>query len=210
MKKTIIILLITIVSITLVGCGSNNEKKENTNKGNESYIENSKKSAYVDIAASYVEAIRTKVNEGKDLRLYENGILYMIPVGDDISKSCVEVEVGGNPVFGDKWNYAYVGVTFEGTGYNYYFISEDNNGVGIPMLTYKDLADNGREYIYKNYGSSLSQRSITKDFSNILKNNYGKKVELRTLTNNEEIAFDIVLKNSSNITKITYLDNNCK
>ena len=116
------------------------------------YIQNSRKSAYVDTAAAYVEAVRTKVNEGKDLRLFSTDTLYMIPVGDKAVSSgatmCVSVESGGQSPFSDKWDYAYVGVTYDGKGYSYYFIGEDGANQGLTFMPFKVLTDEGTGLIY--------------------------------------------------------------
>ena len=117
------------------------------------YIQNSRKSAYVDTAAAYVEAVRTRVNEGKDFRLFSTVTLYLIPVGDklmgaDGGHSCVSVESGGQSPFSDTWDYAYVGVTYDGKGYNYYYVGQDGAGQGLAFMPFKVLTDEGTGLIY--------------------------------------------------------------
>ncbi len=116
------------------------------------YIQNSRKSAYVDTAAAYVEAVRTKVNEGKALQLFETDALYLIPVGDKMKEagghSCVSVESGGQSPFSDTWDYAYVGVTYDGKGYNYYFVGQDGAGQGLAFMPFKVLTDEGTGLLY--------------------------------------------------------------
>lgn len=112
------------------------------------YIQNSRKSAYVDTAVAYVDAVRNKVNEAAKIKFYATDTLYLIPVGHDASKSCISVETGGQSPFSDTWNYAYVGVIYTGEAYDYYFIGEDGAAQGLPFLEQKELADKGTEKIY--------------------------------------------------------------
>ena len=118
-----------------------------------SYIQNSRKSAYVDTAVAYTDAVMKEVNAGKNLRLYSTNTLYMIPVGHDGTQSCVTLESGGQSPFDDKWRYAYVGVTYDGKGYNYYFMGEDNAGQGISFIDKKTLTDDGTDYLYSSHGT---------------------------------------------------------
>lgn len=134
------------------------------------YIQNSRKSAYVDTSAAYVEAVRTRVNEGKDFRLFATDTLYMIPVGDKMYDknhtdgtdgpfyvSCVSVESGGQSPFSDVWNYAFVGVTYNGNGYSYYYVGEDGAGQGLTFMPFKVLTDEGTGLVY----SSTSDDAYT-------------------------------------------------
>ncbi len=130
------------------------------------YIQNSRKSAYIDSAAAYVEAVRTKVNEGKDFKLFSTDTLYLIPVGnkqynaasgaDADASSCVSVESGGQSPFSETWTYAYVGVTYNGKGYDYFFIGKDGAGQGVPFLKYKELTDDGTNKIYSDKTDRVS------------------------------------------------------
>lgn len=171
------------------------------------YIQNSRKSAYVDTAAAYVEAVRTKVNEGKDLRLFSTSTLYLIPVGDKTKDasghSCVSVESGGQSPFSDTWNYAYVGVTYDGKGYNYFFVGEDGAGQGIAFLPFKALTDEGTGYIYSSQSDSQfttavtttnkEHMAMTNSLVTALKNNYG--TEFKTATT---AATPVYLDNKTN------------
>ncbi len=121
-----------------------------------SYIQNSRKSAYVDSAVAYVDAVKNKASEGDKLRFYATDTLYMIPVGHEDGKSCVSVESGGQSPFSDTWNYAYVGVVYTGKGFNYFFIGEDGAGQGVQFLTRKELAEHGTDYIYSEKGDANS------------------------------------------------------
>ena len=128
-----------------------------------SYIQNSRKSAYVDTAVAYADAVMKEVNGGKNLRLYSTSTLYMIPVGHVEGTSCVTVESGGQSPFSDQWYYAFIGVTYNGKGYNYYFIGQDGAGQGVSFIDKKELTDNGTDYIYSTYKSgSADEAGATK------------------------------------------------
>ena len=138
-----------------------------------SYIQSSRKSAYVDSAAAYIDAVRTKVNEGKDLRLFSTDTVYMIPVGHEATNSCVSLESGGKSPFSETWKYAYVAVTYDGKGNQYYFIAEDGAGQGIPMISQTDLNDKGADQIYSSYNdSSASTTKIDEDVAAYLHARY--------------------------------------
>lgn len=142
-----------------------------------SYIQNSRKSAYADTAVQYADAVIKEVNGGKSFRLYSTTTLYMIPVGHQKDKSCVTLESGGQSPFSDDWRYAYVGVTYDGKGYNYYFIGEDGAGQGVNFLDKKTLTDDGTDYIYSTYGETLAMaakgaENMTSSFSGKLKTLY--------------------------------------
>ena len=93
------------------------------------YISNSRKSSYIDTAKNIVGGTRNLVNEGK-LEMYDPTVTYYIPV------SCIKTENGSKTPYGDfEEDGAYVGVTFDGNGYNYYWISNDTSGQGINEVT---------------------------------------------------------------------------
>ena len=93
------------------------------------YISNSRKSAYVNTAKEIIGGTRNLVNEGK-LEMYDPTVTYYIPV------SCIKTENGSKTPYGDfEEDGAYVGVTFDGNGYNYYWISNDTSGQGINEVT---------------------------------------------------------------------------
>ena len=112
------------------------------------YIQNSRKSAFVDTASAYVDAVRNKTNEAAKIKLYATDTLYLIPVGHEKAKACISVETGGQSPFSDEWAFAYVGVTYDGEGYNYYFIGEDGAAQGLPFMDQKTLTDDGTEKLY--------------------------------------------------------------
>ncbi len=215
MKKTILIFLIAIASITLVGCGSDSKesdekKADNTNNSVNDYIENSRMSAFADTVIAYITSTRTRVNAAAEFNFYDSSILYMVPIGDDDSKSCVKTVVSGNPIFGDEWNYGYVGVVYDGKGYNYYYIGEDNATVGFTMASERELMNNHKDYLYKEYSTEFGDKKITKEFAEKMKETYGKLVKVRNFTSDEKKAFANVLNDNNKITKILYVDSNCK
>jgi len=71
-----------------------------------SYINNSRKSAYVDTAKEIISGARNKVNEGK-LEMYDTGTTYYIPY------DYIGTENGAKSPYGD-FVYAYVGVIYDG------------------------------------------------------------------------------------------------
>ncbi len=111
------------------------------------YISSSRKSAYVSTAQSYITAVRNQVNLGEDFKFYDQNVFYLVQVGHDKRYSRVALEKGGASPFNDTWNYAYVGVTYSGIGYSYYFMSQDASGQGIRLTSADDLAKNGKSLV---------------------------------------------------------------
>ncbi len=149
------------------------------------YIQNSRKSAYVDTADAYISAVRTKVNQAKDLKLFNPNVLYLIPVNQTAEESCVAVESGGQSPYNDKWNYAYVGVKYKATSggeasYEYFFIGEDQSNQGIAFSSQKDFSDEGSDLVY----ASLSDAdpAIDETAHTLLKTNYKQSKVYGTLT----------------------------
>ena len=91
------------------------------------YIENSRKSAYIDTAKELISGARNLANEGK-LSMFDTNTMYYIPT------KCVSTENGGESPYGE-FKEAYVGVIYTGEGYNYYWISVDSAGQGIKEVT---------------------------------------------------------------------------
>ena len=96
------------------------------------YISSSRKSAYITTATRYIDGVRNIVNAAK-IPIYDKEATYYIP------GSCVSMEKGGKSPYGD-WREYYVVVTYDGTGYDYYWTSRDETNTGI-YLTYQDLLD---------------------------------------------------------------------
>ena len=96
------------------------------------YISSSRKNAYITTASRYIDGVRNKINAA-EIPVYDKETTYYIP------GSCVSMEKGGKSPYGD-WEEYYVVVTYDGTGYDYYWTSRDETNTGI-YLTYQDLLD---------------------------------------------------------------------
>ena len=94
------------------------------------YIQNSRKNAYIDTAKEIVSGARNLVNEGK-LKMFDKAATYYIP------EKCISTENGSQSPFGE-FKTAYVGVVYQGDGYNYYWVSVDSSGQGIKKVTAAD------------------------------------------------------------------------
>ena len=91
------------------------------------YIQNSRKSAYVDTAKEIIAGARNFVNEGK-LELFDTDTTYYI------DSACIKTESGQKSPYGEFTD-AYVIVTYDGKGYNYYWVSRDETGTGVKDIT---------------------------------------------------------------------------
>lgn len=126
------------------------------------YISNSRKSAFAQSASGYIDDTRNMVNQATKVQLFDVNTLYLIPVGHEDGKSCVAVEKGGRSPFSDTWDYAYVGVTYNGKNYNYYFVAKDGSNQGINFVSQKDLADNLGDLVVSG-NNELTQYTTLKD-----------------------------------------------
>ena len=115
-----------------------------------SYINNSRKSAYVDTAKQIISGARNMVNEGK-LEMYSTDTTYYIP------SSCIKTENGGEAEspYG-KFKQAYIGVIYDGKGYDYFWISTDDAGEGVENVTI--LTKNKIQTIRNTKNTSLTGR----------------------------------------------------
>ena len=95
------------------------------------YINNSRKSAYITTASNYIANVRNSVNS-LEYKFTDTSVLYYVPL------KCIGLEKGGSSPYGE-FKEGYVGVTFNGTSYNYYFTSVDEAGMGIELTKEKDL-----------------------------------------------------------------------
>jgi len=108
------------------------------------YINSSRKSAYVDTAQQYIKGAVNLVNQGKKMRFYDEGTLLLIPVGHDDKYSMLQLESGGQSPYNSTWYFAYVGVTYNNESYDYYFTAVDQSGQGIAM-TKQDALEGSAE-----------------------------------------------------------------
>ena len=109
-------------------------------------ITNSRKNSYIDTAAAYVSAVVTKVNEGS-LPMFDTNRLYLIPVGNDDTLSCVSLESGGASPFSKTYSYAYVAVHYTGDSYDYWFLGEDGSKQGFAATASKTLEKASRTLV---------------------------------------------------------------
>ena len=130
-----------------------------------SYINNSRKSAYADTAANYIKGATNLVNEGVKYPFYDEGVLYMIPVGHDKAKSCVALESGGQSPYNNEYVLAYVGVTYDNDkgSYTYYFTSVDGSGQGFLLNTSYDISGTTKGEVKR--GSDLVQAGLRNKYS---------------------------------------------
>ena len=95
------------------------------------YINNSRKEAYIDTAKEYIKGASTLVNSG-ELDVYDMEVTYYIP------SSCIGLETGGQSPYGGKFAPAYILVTYNNDSFSYYWMSRDENGIGIKTPTASD------------------------------------------------------------------------
>ena len=101
------------------------------------YISDSRKSAYVDTAKQVANATKNLVNSGK-IEMYNTNITYFVP------SSCIKIENGekAKSPYGDFIaDKTYVVVTYDGVGFNYYWVSLDEAGIGVKTATSIDKLD---------------------------------------------------------------------
>ena len=118
-----------------------------------SYISNSRKSSYIDTAKNIVGAARNLVNSGK-LEMYDVGTTYYIPT------KCIKTENASESPYG-AFDKSYVLVTYNGEGYNYYWVSVDETGQGVPnpiAVNNLDIDD-----IQNNIKADNIKTNVTKD-----------------------------------------------
>ena len=96
-----------------------------------SYISNSRKSAYVDTAHAIISGGRNFVNEGK-VPMYDTDVTYYIDY------QCVKTEGAAKSPYGE-FTKAYVVVTYDGNGFDYYWTSVDEAGQGFNRIIREDL-----------------------------------------------------------------------
>jgi prepilin-type N-terminal cleavage/methylation domain-containing protein len=143
------------------------------------YIQNSRKSAWVDTGVAYIKSTVNKVNEGAKLQFFATETLYLVPAGHKAEYSCVPVESGGQSPFNENWNYAYVGVIYNGQGYDYYYIAEDGAGQGVPFMTQKDLADKGTDNMYA--GTKAKDNSVEDKLKALYAGTYEAETNFSTI-----------------------------
>jgi prepilin-type N-terminal cleavage/methylation domain-containing protein len=119
-----------------------------------SYINDSRKEAYVDTAKEIISGARNIVNEGK-LGMYDTNTTYYIPA------KYINTEGGEAKSPYGKLDEAYVGVTYNGTGYDYFWASRDDTGQGFNKIISNENLDGGliQSDIEAEYVNDLVQKS---------------------------------------------------
>ena len=97
------------------------------------YISDSRKSSYVDSAKEIIGSARNLVNSG-ELEMYDTDATYYIDV------NCIKTENAMKSPYGDFTN-AYVVVTYDGKGYDYFWTSVDDAGQGVKNIVKYDKLD---------------------------------------------------------------------
>ena len=97
------------------------------------YISDSRKNAYIDTAKQLIGAARNLVNSGK-LEMYDTDTTYYI------ESSCIKTENASKSPYGE-FTKAYVVITYDAKGYNYYWTSNDDTGQGIKNVVRIDKLD---------------------------------------------------------------------
>ena len=93
------------------------------------YIQNSRKSAYINTAREIISGTRTFVNQGK-VPMYDTNVTYYV------NYKCINTENASKSPYGEFVDgETFVVVTYNGSGFNYYWVSRDETGQGIKTLT---------------------------------------------------------------------------
>ncbi len=154
-------------------------------------ITNSRKNSYVDTAQQYINAVVTKVNEG-NISMFDTKRLYLVPVGNDDTVSCVSLESGGASPFSRYYKYAYVAVHYTGTGYDYWFLAQDGANQGFKTESSKNLEKSGKSLVLSNMktpNTNLTNMYGTYETTGTNKNTYSAS----SITGDSRILKDTAL-----------------
>ena len=151
-----------------------------------SYISNSRKSAYVDTAKEIVGGTRNLVNEGR-LGMYDTNTTYYIPA------SYIKTENSSKSPYGE-FTEAYVAVIYNGTGYDYYWLSTDDTGQGVKEITPIDKLDTD------NIKSDLKDSDIS---DTIETTGIGNRNKILILDPNTEEWKEVIGGAKENVSEIT-------
>ena len=99
------------------------------------YINSSRRNAYVTTTGQYISGARNLINSAK-IPMFDTDVTYYLPA------KCVSLEKGGDSPFGD-FEEAYIVVTYDGFGYDYYWTSRDEANMGI-LLTDENLLNESK------------------------------------------------------------------
>jgi len=153
------------------------------------YINSSRKSAYIDNIKQYISASVTAVNSGEKIEFYDENTLLLIPVGHDETKSLIKLEKGGQSPYSSTYYFAYVGVTYDNSAesYTYLFTSVDGSGQGLKMASQKQVEAKDGDKLIKAGLKSTSNLSYTSAVHDLYNNN--AQVKYRVASNLEGDGF---------------------
>jgi len=148
------------------------------------YINNSRKSAYVDTAKEIISGTRNLVNKG-DLEMFDTNATYYIPI------EAIGTENGQKSPYGD-FEEAYVVVTYNGSNYTYYWLSVDETGQGVKNITRADKLDED------SIESDIKKSDIASQVTTV---GVGNRTTIKILDDQNDYKSwktDITLSNTSN------------
>ena len=90
------------------------------------YISDSRKNTYISTAKELIAGARNLINNG-ELSTYATDTTYYIPA------KLIKTETALKSPYGD-FTEVYIGVTYDGTSFRYYWISNDDTGTGIDKI----------------------------------------------------------------------------
>ena len=124
------------------------------------YITQSRMKTLTSSIDSFISSATNKVNNNDFGALSDNSTLFYIPVSNDETKSCVELEKGGSDPFGD-WTEAYVVVHYvpDKFSYDYYFTFYDSAGYYMKLTESKNIRPSGADI---QSGAGTFSSTITK------------------------------------------------
>ena len=97
------------------------------------YIDESRKDGYISSAKSIISGT-SKITNSEELGINDKDTTYYIPAG------YIKTEKNLKSPYGD-FTEAYVGVTVEDDGYDYFWVSNDDAGKGIKIITERDALE---------------------------------------------------------------------
>lgn len=169
------------------------------------YINNSKKEAYITTAKECVKGAINLVNTG-DLDIFDPDTTYYIPA------SCISTENNMTSPYGD-FKKAYVVVGYNGNGFEYYWTSVDTANLGIEIkdynkLTIDDIKSN-MEDVDTNIG--IKDKPTIKILDNEGCKSFGTPIEAAghiseggEITRPEKLYDEIVDNTTTNTNQISY------
>ncbi len=150
-KNNLSIILVIIIGVISITVGSlliinkttsNNENEKEKEDDVPPITDNTpdpKKNELVNAALVSILEIRNEVNRSEKPMSYEEGVFYLIKINHVKENACVWIERDGQSPFNDTWNYNYVGITYDGDGYSYYYMGQDASGYGVDLVSEIEL-----------------------------------------------------------------------